>query len=248
MLLNFPNNPTGYMPTPAEGEAIVDALARAGASAARSSWSSLDDAYFGLFYHLGAPLDDGVALRAAREPPSEPARGEARRRDQGALRLGPALRLHHLRPRRRAETAPRRCARCSTRRRAARSAARISNSPQLSQTLVEKALATPSIARRAQGEAPRCCARAPRRSTRSRTRPRFRESWDVYPFNSGYFMCVKVKGVDAEKLRVHLLDAVRHRPDLRRARRDIRVAFSCLELDQIEPLFEALHKAIQELR
>jgi hypothetical protein len=29
---------------------------------------------------------------------------------------------------------------------------------------------------------------------------------------------------------------------------DIRVAFSCLEIEQIEPLFEALHKAILELR
>jgi hypothetical protein len=29
---------------------------------------------------------------------------------------------------------------------------------------------------------------------------------------------------------------------------DIRVAFSCLELDQIEPLFEALDRAIKELR
>ena len=68
-------------------------------------------------------VDDGVALRPARGPPPEPARGEARRRHQGALRLGPALRLHHLRPRR-SPRAPRWCARCSTRRRAARSAAR----------------------------------------------------------------------------------------------------------------------------
>ena len=29
---------------------------------------------------------------------------------------------------------------------------------------------------------------------------------------------------------------------------DIRVAFSCLEVDDVEPLFEAMHKAIQELR
>ena len=29
---------------------------------------------------------------------------------------------------------------------------------------------------------------------------------------------------------------------------DIRVAFSCLDANDVEPLFEALHQAIQELR
>jgi len=29
---------------------------------------------------------------------------------------------------------------------------------------------------------------------------------------------------------------------------DIRVAFSCLEVESVEPLFEDLHKAIQDMR
>ena len=29
---------------------------------------------------------------------------------------------------------------------------------------------------------------------------------------------------------------------------DLRIAFSCLEVEEVEPLFEALHKAIQELQ
>jgi hypothetical protein len=60
-------------------------------------------------------------------------------------------------------------------------------------------------------------------------------------------MCVKVKGVDAEALRLHLLD--RYGVGLiATSPTDIRVAFSCLELAEIEPLFETLHQAIQELR
>ena len=59
-------------------------------------------------------------------------------------------------------------------------------------------------------------------------------------------MCLAVKGVDAERVRVHLLDrygvgVVATSPT------DLRVAFSCLELAEIEPLFETLHRAIQEL-
>jgi aspartate/methionine/tyrosine aminotransferase len=52
VLLNFPNNPTGYMPTEEEGEAIVAALV-AQAERGTRLVVVLDDAYFGLFYHLG---------------------------------------------------------------------------------------------------------------------------------------------------------------------------------------------------
>ncbi len=77
--------------------------------------------------------------------------------------------------------------------------------------------------------------------------PRFAESWQVYPFNSGYFMLVEVEGVDAEKLRLHLLEE--HGVGLiATSPTDIRVAFSCLEATDVEPLFEALHLAIQTLR
>ena len=76
--------------------------------------------------------------------------------------------------------------------------------------------------------------------------PRFSESFRPYPFNSGYFMCVEVTGVPAEKLRVHLLDA--HGIGvIATSATDVRIAFSCLEVEEVEPLFEALHQAIQEL-
>ena len=35
---------------------------------------------------------------------------------------------------------------------------------------------------------------------------KYQDAWDVYPFNSGYFMCLRLRTVPAEKLRVHLLD------------------------------------------
>ena len=122
----------------------------------------------------------------------------------------------------------------------------VSNSPQLSQTLVERALASASIDGERKQKAELLRARAAKVYEVARA-PRFRESFEVYPFNSGYFMCVRVKGVDAEKLRVHLLDA--HQTGLiSTSATDIRVAFSCLELAQVEPLFETLHRAILELR
>jgi hypothetical protein len=69
----------------------------------------------------------------------------------------------------------------------------------------------------------------------------------VYPFNSGYFMCVETKGVEAEAVRLHLLGQYGI-GTIATGAHDLRIAFSCLSLDEVEPLFEELHKAIQELR
>jgi hypothetical protein len=60
-------------------------------------------------------------------------------------------------------------------------------------------------------------------------------------------MLIKVKGVSAHKLREHLLD--KHQVGLiSTAESDLRVAFSCLEVEQVTPLFETIHQAIGELK
>ena len=121
----------------------------------------------------------------------------------------------------------------------------ISNVSQLSQTLVENALASSSVAEERKAKRELLRSRAERVFAVA-SAPRFRESWEVYPFNSGYFMCLAVKGVDAERVRQELL--ARHGIGVvATSATDLRVAFSCLEVDEIEPLFEALHRTIQEL-
>jgi aspartate/methionine/tyrosine aminotransferase len=243
VLLNFPNNPTGYMPTEAEGRAIVAALA---AQAARGTRLVvvLDDAYFGLFYHLGGEsMTESLFGRLANLHPNLLAiRLDGATKELfvwglrcGFLSFGPG----------RAEGAAAACAALEAKVKGAIRGG-ISNSPQLSQTLVERALAASSV----DAERKEKCELLRMRAEKVyevANAPRFRESWDVYPFNSGYFMCVRLKGVEAEKLRVHLLDA--HQTGLiATAKHDLRVAFSCLEVEQIEPLFETVHRAIQELR
>ncbi len=59
-------------------------------------------------------------------------------------------------------------------------------------------------------------------------------------------MSLRVEGVEAETVRLHLLGEYGIGL-ISIGTSDLRIAFSCLELDEIEPLFEALHRAIQEL-
>jgi aspartate/methionine/tyrosine aminotransferase len=241
-LLNFPNNPTGYVPTPAEGEAIVRALLEAAARGTRIV-AILDDAYFGLFYHLGGEsmTESLFGGLVGRHPNLLAVKLDGATKELfawglrcGFITFGPG----------RAETADEVAEVLDAKVRGAIRSG-ISNVSQLSQTLVEHALGSSSIAEERKAKRELLRARA-ERVHEIAAAPRFRESWELYPFNSGYFMCVAVKGADAERVRVHLLDrygigVIATSPT------DVRIAFSCLELDEIEPLFETLHRAIQEL-
>ena len=243
VLLNFPNNPTGYMPTESEGQAIVAAL-RARAERGTKLVVVLDDAYFGLFYHLGGPsMTESLFGRLANLHPNLLAvrlDGATKELFVWGLRCG----FVSFAPGSKAGAEPA-CAALEAKVKGAIRGA-VSNSPQLSQTLVEKALASSSV----DAERKEKCEILRVRAQRVHEvvhQARFRDYWDVYPFNSGYFMCVRLKGVEAEALRVHLLDS--HQTGLiATAKHDLRVAFSCLEVEQVEPLFDVVKQGIDELR
>ena len=63
-------------------------------------------------------------------------------------------------------------------------------------------------------------------------KPEYANYWEPYPFNSGYFMCLKLKGLDAETFRKHLLEkyGVGVIAD---GEGDIRVAFSAVEVERV---------------
>lgn len=76
---------------------------------------------------------------------------------------------------------------------------------------------------------------------------KYSDCWNVYPFNSGYFMCIRIKGVDSNDVRKYALEkygvgtiSIRNT--------DLRIAFSCVEVEDIEDIFEIIAKSIRELR
>ncbi len=243
VVLNFPNNPTGYMPTVAEGDAIVHAL-ETQAKAGTHLVVLCDDAYFGLFYHLGGEsLTESLFGKLCNLHKNIlPVKLDGATKELFAWGLrcgfvtfgvgsteGAKEALDGLDAKARADI---------------RSA--ISNSPMISQSLVEKALGSSALAEERKQKHGLLKARA-EEVYRVANEARFASSWDVYPFNSGYFMLIKVKGVDANKLREHLLDKY-GTGLICTAPTDLRVAFSCLEVAQVVPLFEAVHAAVQDLR
>ena len=90
-----------------------------------------------------------------------------------------------------------------------------------------------------------------RRAARARREcwpiPSFAQAWTPYPFNSGYFMCLKMNGLDAEAYRVKLLNdygvGVISTSDT-----DIRVAHSCVDEADIADLYEVMLECALAMR
>lgn len=240
VILNFPNNPTGYTPTVAEVESLVAAL-KAQARRGTRLLVICDDAYFNLVYderciqesifgHLAGIDENILAIRLD---------GSTKEHFVWGFRVGfltyaaggsGDLDAVHQVLEKKTGGAIR---------------GGISNSPNISQSLVVEAMRKPSFRQEQKSKRDVLCARA----TRVREileRPEFDAAWDAYPFNSGYFHCLRLKTVEAEALRLHLLDEY-GLGVIATGPRDIRVAFSCLEVGELDEVYETLLRGIRDL-
>ncbi|TCZ75784.1 aminotransferase class I/II-fold pyridoxal phosphate-dependent enzyme [Paenibacillus albiflavus] len=235
VVLNFPNNPTGYTPGPAEGREIVAAIL-AGAEAGINVVVVTDDAYFGLFFEDS--LHESLFGQLANLHPRVLAikvDGATKEEYVWGFRVGfityggnsQAL-LSALEQKTMGIIR-----------------ATISSGPHPSQTFVLHALKSPEFAAQRQEKYDIMKGRANKVKSVLDS-GKFESAWDYYPFNSGYFMCLKLKTVDAETLRTHLLDEYGI-GTIALGETDLRVAFSCIEEENIEELFDLIYKGVQDL-
>lgn len=75
---------------------------------------------------------------------------------------------------------------------------------------------------------------------------RYASAWTPYAFTSGYFMCLRLKTLNAEAYRLRLLDRYGIGV-IATAPTDIRVAFSCIEEKDIADLFERMIPCAREM-
>ncbi len=235
VVLNFPNNPTGYTPNVAEGEAIIAAIL-AGAEAGINVVVATDDAYFGLFFENS--LQQSLFGQLADLHPRVLAikiDGATKEEYVWGFRVGfityagvsDSL-LSAL-----------------EQKTAGIIRATISSSSHPSQTFILKALQSSEFKQQKleKFEIMKKRANLVKQVLES---GKYTDVWDYYPFNSGYFMCLKLKKVSAETLRQHLLDQYGV-GTIALGETDLRVAFSCIEDTDIEELFEIIHQGAREV-
>ncbi|RCW42695.1 aspartate/methionine/tyrosine aminotransferase [Paenibacillus prosopidis] len=235
VVLNFPNNPTGYTPGPQEGEEIIAAI-RDAAEAGINVVAVTDDAYFGLFFEDS--LHESLFAKLADLHPRVLAvkvDGATKEEYVWGFRVGF---ITYASSSAAALTALEQKTLGIIR-------ATISSGPHPSQTFVLRALTSPDFEAQ-KAEKYDIMKRRANRVKALLDSGRYGDVWGYYPFNSGYFMCLKLSDVSAEAVRVHLLNQYGI-GTIALGKTDLRVAFSCIEEENLEELFDTIFKAVNEL-
>lgn len=235
VLLNFPNNPTGYTPHEEEVHGIIAAILEA-AEAGINLAVILDDAYFGLFYE-DSVKESLFGKLAGLHPRILPIKvdGATKENYVWGLRVGfLTFASDHTEILDVLEQKTKGLIRGT-----------ISSGSHLSQTIILQSLLSSEY----EGEKQKKYTLMKNRAMKVKEiigQEKYKETWTYYPFNSGYFMCLKLLQVDAEKLRHHLLDEYGV-GTIAITSTDLRIAFSCVEEEDLEELFDFIYHGIHDL-
>jgi aspartate/methionine/tyrosine aminotransferase len=240
VVLNFPHNPSGYSISRKETDALVDILTDV-AESGTNVVAAMDDSYFGLYYDAETFNESLFAPLSGRHPRLLGVKldGATKEHFVWGLRIGFITYGAFF------ETNTHAAYAALEKKTAGCVRGTVSNASHLSQSLLlksmrgreyikEKAQKFEILKRRA------LCVK------QVLSDPKFDAFWQAYPFNSGYFMCLRLKTVPAEELRVHLLD--RYGVGLIAVgEKDLRVAFSCVDENRIPELFDIIYRGILDL-
>ncbi|MDH5561469.1 MAG: aminotransferase class I/II-fold pyridoxal phosphate-dependent enzyme [Deltaproteobacteria bacterium] len=238
LILNFPNNPTGYTPSLKEAEGIRDAVLKRADKGTRFV-VLCDDSYFGLFYEdsiresvfsFFADLSENVlAIKLDGATKEDYAWGFRTGFITYAVKTENPQELYEALEKKT----------CGLIR------AQISNCNHASQSIIEKVLSDPQFKSDHQEKYQIMLKRALRVKEVLRD-SRFEPYWDLYPFNSGYFLCLKLKKLNAEDLRTHLLEKYGV-GCIANNDTDLRVAISCIEEEDLSTLFDLIYQGARDL-
>lgn len=232
VLLNFPHNPTGYAITAEEAAEMTQAINQVAASGCRLL-VLVDDAYFGLWYDDNVLRESIFGWLVDTHPNVLAVKIDGATKEEYAwgLRIGFLTFGLDGQLMKGLEEKVTALIRANT-----------SGASQLSQTLVLEAMDSPqyTLEKNQRNEILK------NRALRVRTVAAHRQYahlWDVYPFNAGYFMCLRLKSANAETVRQRLLDDYGIGV-ISIGETDLRVAFSCIETSEIDEVFYAIAQAV----
>ncbi len=239
VILNFPNNPSGYTPTEAEQDSIV-ATIKTAAEKGNKIVAITDDAYFGLVY------EEGIAKESIFSPLSQLHENVLAVKVDGATKedyvwgfrvgfityavKGGDAELYGALE---AKTAG-----------AIRG--NISNAANISQSLLLSAFESEEYASQKLAK----YAIMKRRYDAVKealTEEKYKEYFEAIPYNSGYFMCVQLAdGLAGDEVRRLLIE--KYGIGLIALGNILRVAFSAVAASDIKELFEGIYSACKECK
>lgn len=238
LLLNFPNNPSGYTPSIDEVKQIVQAIKEAAVSG-KNIVVLIDDAYFGLFYKDGVYKESIFSQLADLHERVLAVKLDAATKEDyvWGLRVGFmtfAMKGVDVKALEALEAKTGGAVR-----------GEISNASHLSQSLVLNAFSSPTYDSEKLEKYNLLKSRFVEVERVLSSHKEYRKCFVPLPFNSGYFMCVKLKkGLDTEKVRKKLLE--KYDTGVINMSGLLRIAFSAVKKDVIPELFDNVYKACLE--
>ena len=239
VLLNFPNNPTGYTPTKTEIKQIVQAIIKS-ASYGKQILVLIDDAYFGLVYKEDVEQQSLFSYLCDVHPNILAVKLDGATKEDYVWGFRVAFITYG------AKTLTNEAYEALEDKTAGALRGNISSSSHLSQSLLLSAYKDPSYIKEKQAHHRLLESRFHAVEKTLSQHPEYQRYFKAYPYNSGYFMSLELNGeLDAEKVRQLLLD--KYDTGVIAFENNIRVAFSAVPTISIPVLFTNMFSACQEL-
>jgi len=240
VILNFPHNPSGYTVSEKEGNSIVEILINQ-AKMGTNILAVTDDSYFGLFYEEESIKESLFSRLCGKHSRLLAVKLDGCTKENFVW----GLRIGFITYGCKIEGDPAPFYEALEKKTAGCVRGNISNASHLSQSIVLRSMLSDEYP----GEKEEKFKILKKRAECVKevlSNKKYKDAWEVHPFNSGYFMCIRLKTVDAEKLRVHLLDkygvGLISIDD-----KNLRVAFSCVEESDIQELFDIILQGVKDL-
>jgi aspartate/methionine/tyrosine aminotransferase len=239
VLLNFPNNPSGYTPTKEAARQITGVLKNA-AEAGNKLAVILDDSYFGLvfendiypeslFTQLADMHENLLAIKVDGLTKEEYAWG---------LRIG--FVAYGI------KNGSRMLYQALEEKTAGAVRGNISNAPHLSQSLFLAAATAETYPKEKQRNRDKIAERYLKVKEILAAHQEYRPYFEGLPFNSGYFMCVRIKKQNVDKVWQTLLDKYSTGVICYSEKNILRIAFASTPTGKLEKLFNNIYSACKD--
>jgi len=238
LILNFPNNPAGYTPTIEAMHGIKKILLDA-ANAGNRLVVLLDDAYFGLVFEEGVYEESLFAELANLHENLLAVKLDGITKEDFAWGLRVGFITYGI------KNGSDDLYRALEAKTSGAVRGNISNACHLSQSLVLKAFEAKNYDDEKRAKSALLKKRYLKVKEILAQHPEYNTFFQALPFNSGYFMCVKLHNLDAEKVRCLLLD--KYSTGVISIENMLRIAFSSTPTDKLEKLFDNLYNACEEI-
>jgi aspartate/methionine/tyrosine aminotransferase len=233
VLLNFPNNPTGYTLTVEESAKVADVI---GENAKTKPLAVIcDDAYFGLVYKEGIDKESIFSRLIEKENVlAIKCDGATKENFAWGLRIG-FITFG-------ARNGTKELYEALEKKTIGAIRGSVSSSCTLSQSLVADCLKDSGYQAQKQEKYEMLKQRF-EEMEKIIKEEKYRKYLEPLPFNSGYFMCMDLKGIDAEKLRKRLLQ--RYDTGIIAIEGRIRIAYSAIPKARVRELFDNIFMACE---